>query len=179
MRCYTGTVRVPDSTLEPVDSRHQDSGGVWARRALVTLLAGIVGAGLFGLLGVQTDTMAAEEDGYELSLRYATTARAGFDVPWEVTVTSAGGFDQTLELAVTGDYFDIFETQGFAPEPSESTRDGDTLYLTFDAPLGDTFVLAYDAYIQPSSQIGKDGTISVVVDEERVASVDFQTRLLP
>jgi hypothetical protein len=179
VRCYTGTVRVPESTLEPVDSRRHDVAGIWARRVFISLLAGVVVAGLFGFLGVRTDTAATEEAGYELSLHHATTARAGFDVPWEVTVTSAGGFDQTLELAVTGDYFDIYETQGFAPEPSESTRDGDTLYLTFEAPPGDTFVLAYDAYIQPSSQIGKDGTISVVVDDERVASVDFRTRLLP
>jgi hypothetical protein len=80
---------------------------------------------------------------------------------------------------VTGDYFDIYETQGFTPEPSEATRDGDTLYLTFAAPPGDTFVLDYDAYIQPASQIGQDGTISVVEGSERLASVDFHTRLLP
>ena len=120
----------------------------------------------------------AQQD-YEVSLRHASLARAGFDVPWRVTVRRPGGFGQDLELAVTGDYFDIYETQGFAPEPSESTRDGDTLYLTFDAPEGDTFVLSYDAYIQPSSQIGRDGALSVVVDGARVATVEFRTRLLP
>lgn len=170
---------MPASTLEPVDARRQDEGGVWARRVFVVLLAALVGAGAVGLLGVQTGVSTAESGDYELSLRYATTARAGLDVPWEVTVTRDGGFDQTLELAVTGDYFDIYETQGFTPEPSESTRDGETLYLTFEAPPGDTFVLAYDAYIQPASQIGRGGTISVVEQDVELASVDFHTRLLP
>jgi hypothetical protein len=172
-------VQVPASTLDPVDARRQDEGGVWARRAFVAFLAVLVGAGVLGLLGDRTDITTAEAGDYELSLRYATTARAGLDVPWEVTVTRDGGFEQTLELAVTGDYFDIDETQGFTPEPSEATRDGETLYLTFETPPGDTFVLAYDAYIQPASQIGRGGTLSVVEQDVELASVDFHTRLLP
>ena len=178
-RCYTGGVRVPESTLDGVDSRRHKAGGTWARRGFVVLLSGFVAAGLLGVLGVQTDVERAEEDGYELSLRYATTARSGLDVPWEVTVTRVGGFDKTIELAVTGAYFDIYESQAFIPEPSESARDADTLYLTFDAPDGDTFVLVYDAYIQPDRQVGEAGTISVVEDGARLASVDFRTRLLP
>lgn len=170
---------MPDSTLEEVESRDQDAVGVWARRAILVVLAAIVGAGLLGLLGVQTELDQAEEDGYRLSLRYASTARAGFDVPWEVTVTREGGFDKTIELAVTGAYFTIYESQAFLPEPTESTRDADTLYLTFEAPPGDTFVVAYDAYIQPDRQVGEAGTISVVEDGQRLASVEFQTRLLP
>jgi hypothetical protein len=162
-----------------VDSRQPGSSATWARRGFVVVLSGFVGAGLLGVLGVRTDVGHAQEDGYELSLRYATTARAGLDVPWKVTVTRVGGFDNTIELAVTGAYFDIFESQAFIPEPSESTRDGDTLYLTFDAPDGDTFVVVYDAYIQPDRQVGEAGTISVVEDGKRLASVDFRTRLLP
>lgn len=51
--------------------------------------------------------------------------------------------------------------------------------MTFTAPPGDTFVLAYDAYIQPSAQIGRDGTLAVMVDGDRVAAAEFRTRLLP
>jgi hypothetical protein len=40
-------------------------------------------------------------------------------------------------------------------------------------------VVAYDAYIQPASQVGRDGTLSVVDDGHRVATVDFDTTLLP
>ena len=169
---------MPESTLDEVESHQQDT-GVWVRRGILALLTAVVAAGLLGFLGVRTEVRQAEENGYQLSLRYASTARGGFDVPWEVTVTKDGGFDKTIELAVTGAYFDIYESQAFLPEPSESTRDGDTLYLTFEAPPGDTFVVAYDAYIQPDRQVGEAGTISVVEDGQRLASIDFRTRLLP
>ena len=59
-------------------------------------------------------------------------------------------------------------------------RDATTLYLTFDAPDGDVFTVDYDAYIQPSSQVGRDATVSVVDSELRpLVSVAIDTRLLP
>ncbi len=170
---------VPSSTLEDIEARGEGNWAVWSRRGYLIALLVLVLAGLGGFLGVRTVTESTEEGGYALSLHYATTARAGNDVPWEVTVTHAGGFGKDLTLAVTGDYFDIYETQGFTPEPTEETRDADTLYLTFAAPPGDTLVVSYDAYIQPSSQVGRDGTLSVVENGAAVASVTFDTVLLP
>ena len=140
----------------------------------------VVLAGVGGLLGVRTSTATDRAGGFQLSVDYASIARAGLDVPWQVTVTHEGGFDKTITLAVTGDYFDIYETQGFTPEPSTTIRDAETLYLTFDAPEGDTFIVDYDAYIQPSSQRGEAATVSVVDAELRpLASVDIDTFLLP
>jgi hypothetical protein len=94
-------------------------------------------------------------------------------------VHAEDGFDKELTLAVTGDYFDLFETQGFHPEPTESTRDGSTLYLTFTAPESDTFVVAYDAYIQPSAQRGASATVAVVDGTTPLVQVRYRTRLLP
>jgi hypothetical protein len=137
-------------------------------------------AGASGLLGVRTATAESDGGGYHLALDYATVARAGLDVPWQATVTHPGGFGDSVTLAVTGDYFDIYETQGFIPDPASAARNADTLYLTFDAPGGDTFVVSYDAYIQPSSQQGRSGTIGVVDASGALAtSLDFRTRLLP
>ena len=170
---------LPASSLHGVDER-TPSPALWTRRGFVAALAAVVLAGLAGLLGVRSDTTSAQVGEWRLTLEHAELARAGFDVPWQVTVTHDGGFDGPLTLAVTGDYFDIFETQGFMPEPTEMTRDGDTLYLTFAAPpRGDTFVVAYDAYIQPAAQRGADGTLSVLDAGVAVASLDFETRLLP
>ncbi len=128
---------------------------------------------------MKTEQAVAEQDGYRLSLQYPAVARAGLDVRWQVTVEHSGGFDKELTLAVTGDYFDIYETQGFWPEPSATKRDGDTMYLTFDAPDGDTFVFDYDAYIQPSSQVGRDATVALLVDGQERVTVDSDTRLVP
>jgi hypothetical protein len=172
-------VDVPSSTLAGIETSAQGRLAIWSRRGFLVLLLVFVLAGLGGFLGLRTATETDEAGGYRLSLHHATTARAGLDVPWEVTVTHAGGFGKDITLAVTGDYFDIYETQGFMPDPSDATRDGHTLYLTFAAPPGDTFVLSYDAYIQPSSQVGRDGTLSIIEDGSPVASVDFDTRLLP
>jgi hypothetical protein len=142
-------------------------------------LAVVVAASLAGLLGVHTGTATAERDGYTMTLRYPTIARAGLDVEWQVTVTHPGGFGKELTLAVTGDYFDIFETQGFHPQPSDETRDAHTLYLTFTAPPGDTFVLYYDAYIQPASQQGKSARVALMSQGAPAVWIDYRTRLVP
>jgi hypothetical protein len=171
---------MPDSTLIGFETRRQERTAAWGRRAVLGVLALIVFAGLIGVLGVRTTTGHASGGGFSLSVDHASVARAGLDVPWQVTVTNADGFEKTVTLAVTGDYFDMYETQGFTPEPSASVRDGETLYLTFDAPKGDTFTVDYDAYIQPSSQRGESGTVSVVDSDLRpLASVDIDTFLLP
>jgi hypothetical protein len=173
------SLQVPVSTRTGID-RSEGRSAVWGRRVVMGALVVLVLAGLTGYLGVHTTSATAEGDGYRLTLRYASVARAGLDVPWQVTVTSASGFGDTVTLAVTGDYFDIYETQGFLPDPDKAVRNGDTLYLTFAAPAGDTFVVSYDAYIQPSSQIGRDGTVGVLTSDGRtVAALDFRTRLLP
>ena len=167
------------STLEGIESRAQGRLAVWGRRGFLLLLLAFVAAGLSGVLGVRTTTSTAEQDGWSVSVEHASISRAGLDSPFEVTVTHPGGFGKELTLALTGSYFDIFESQGFFPEPSDETRDGETLYLTFAAPAGDTFVLAFDAYVQPASQVGRSGTVAVVDDGERVAGVGFRTVLLP
>jgi hypothetical protein len=166
-------------TIERLETRGQGAVAIWSRRGFLALLLVVVLLALAGFLGVRTATVSADEAGWRISLEHASVARAGLDVPWQATVTHQGGFGKEITLAVTGDYFDIYEEQGFRPEPSEMTRDGDTLFLTFTAPHGDTFVLMYDAYIQPSSQLGRNGTLSVMDDGVRVATVDFNTTLLP
>ena len=94
-------------------------------------------------------------------------------------MTHPGGFGKQLTLAVTGDYFDIFETQGFHPNPTDETRDGHDLYLTFTAPPGDTFVVDFDAYIQPASQQGRSATVALVKGTTPLVWVSYRTRLLP
>ena len=173
-------MQLPGSTLDGVETAAQERSALWGRRAFLCVLLVVVLAGIAGLLGVRSGTATAASDGYELEVTYARVARAGLDVPWQVVVTHPGGFGKEVTLAVTADYFDIYETQGFTPEPSTSVRDGTTLYLTFDAPDGDVMTVGYDAYIQPSSQVGRDATVSVVdADLATLVSVDIATHLLP
>ncbi len=168
-----------DDGVPLAESRHTPA--IWVRRGALTVLALVVAVGLSTYLGVHTGTASADHGTWGLSLDYPQVARPGLDVRWQATVTHPGGFDQEVTLAISGDYFDIFETQGFHPEPSDETRDGRMLYLTFSAPPGDTFVVDFDTYVQPASQSGRSGTLAVV-DNQTLApltSVDFRTRVMP
>ena len=170
---------VPETTLVGIESVEPRK-AVWGRRSVLAGLTVFVAVGLSGYLGVHTSSATTEQDGYRVSVRYAATARSGLDVPFEITVHRDGGFADSITLAITGDYFDIFESQGFIPDPSSAVRNDRTLYLTFDPPGGDTFVVSYDAYIQPASQQGRSGSVGVVTaDGTTVASVPFRTRLFP
>lgn len=171
--------RVGGSTVRGLETRAQGRWALWGRIVFLLLMLLLVAVGLLGLVGVRTTTATAHDGPWTVSVAHAAVARAGLDTPWEVRVSREGGFGKELVLAITGDYFDIFETQGFFPEPSDSTRDADTLYLTFRAPPGHTFVLSYDAYVQPASQLGREATLSVLDEGRRMARVHFSTRLLP
>lgn len=160
-----------------VDAGHPRA--AWARRVALAAVTLFVAADLTGLFGVRTDQVSATGHGFVLSVEYPHTARAGLDVTWRVQVTHPGGFGRTLTLAITGDYFDIFETQGFHPDPDSATRTGDTLLLTFTAPPGEVFVVSYDAYIQPSSQLGRSAHVAVLRAGKPVVGVDLSTHLIP
>ncbi|TDE93868.1 hypothetical protein EXU48_10330 [Occultella glacieicola] len=167
------------STLEDVRPLGDGPRSVLARRIGTVALALVLLAALGGFLGNRVTTESAPAQGYTLTVTAATTARPGQDVPWQVRVTNPEGFGPEITIAVTAAYLEIYETQGFHPEPSETTRDGEWLYLTFDAPSGSTFVLDYDAYIQPNANLGRSGAVALVVDDARIAEVPIRTVLFP
>jgi hypothetical protein len=170
-----------DSTLRDVRRDHSTR-DTRPRRLVLVLLAVLVVAGAAGAFGVRRATAAAAAGAYRLELTYPRIARAGLDVPWHVRVVRAGGFDPKtpVTLAVTADYFDIFETQGFHPEPDQETRDGEMLYLSFTAPpSGDVFEVDFDTYVQPSSQIGRDAALWVMDRGRRAVGVTYSTWLVP
>ena len=77
---------------------------------------------------MRTTTADASDNGWSVQLEYALVARSGLDVPFTATVRHEGGFGDVVTLALTGDYLDIYETQGFHPEPSTtSSRRGHAL----------------------------------------------------
>jgi hypothetical protein len=179
---YSSTVNGSEqrSTLRDVRTAAAGPRSTRWRRILVGLLVLLVGTGATGLLGVHSTTRSGSGGGYEVTVEYAAVARAGLDVPWQVQVRRAGGFDGPVTLAVTADYFDIYEEQGLDPQPTAESSDGTYVYWTFDPPpVGDQLAVDFDAYIQPSSQLGSSGEVSVLVGNERVATTEFHTWLVP
>ncbi|HZZ98082.1 MAG TPA: hypothetical protein VFE19_13755 [Jatrophihabitantaceae bacterium] len=168
-----------DSTLD--DVRPVADGPVprWGRRLGLAALLIVVVLGAVGYLGVRSRTISANKDGYTLRITYPQMARAGLDVPWRAQVHHAGGLPKTLTIAVSTDYFRMFETQGFYPDAQSMTNDGTFVYFTFTTQPGDDFLVDYDAYIQPSSQIGKSATVELIVAKRVVVSATLHTWLMP
>ena len=171
-----------DSTLHGVRRTEKGWPARWARGLAIVALVATVALAATGLLGVRTTTASASGGGFVLSVTYASAARAGLDAPLRVQVDRSDGadFDDDITLDINARYLSIFESQGFVPDPDKSAGLADSVRMTFDAPpTGSTFVMHFDAYIQPASQLGTDGWVRLIVDDEPVASVDFHTRLLP
>jgi len=169
-------------TLTDVGGYAESRRAVLARRGVLLAMAAVVGAGATGWLGLHTQRRSASGGGYTLQLDYPRVARAGLDITWRVRVTR----DQPLEsalpvvLAVSGSFFDVFETQGFYPEPDAEMRDGRWRYLEFTPAAGaDTLVVDFDTYVQPSAQLGRDAEVRLLVDDVELASVAWSTTLLP
>lgn len=168
-----------DSTLADVHPPELRRRARTERRAVLALVAILVLLGATSLLGVRTNSASASDGTWSMTVRYPQIARSGLDVQWQVRVEHVGGFRDPIRLAVNGSYFDIFETQGFHPVPSSTTRDGELMYLEFDPPPGDVFLVDYDAYIQGSSQLGRRGEVHLMDGQEPRLTVTYRTWLAP
>jgi hypothetical protein len=168
-----------NSTLARVRAADEGPAPRWGRRVGATILLIVVVFGALGYLGVRSRTVATTASGYTVQVTYPQFARAGLDVPFRVHIHHPGGFPSELTLAISANYFRMFETQGFFPDASSSTGDGKFEYLTFTTPHGDDFVVDYDAYIQPAAQLGKPATVQVILDHRIVVQTHLHTWLWP
>src|SRR4051812_532345 len=157
------------STAEDVTSdTGRGTGGVWARRAFLTLLAVVVIGGLLGFFGVRSRTVTARtRDGTTMSVRYASIARAGLDAPFQITVRAADRFDGPVTLSVSREYLAMFDIGDIEPEPSSSTATHDAIRWQFDTPPGRIFVVTVDLTVQSGRHWGRSGAVAVLDREDR------------
>jgi len=150
------------------------------RRLGVTVLTIVLLLGALGVFGVHSRTIHVRDGAYSLTLVYPQSARAGLDAPWRLTAHHDGGWSDDVTIAVSASYFHLFETQGFYPNADSSTGDGSFVYFTFTKPpAGRDLVVDFDAYVQPSAQLGKRGVVQILVDNTAVVSTSFRTWLVP
>lgn len=150
------------------------------RRVALSVLAIVVATGATGWLGVHAETTTASSPGYHLTVTYPRVARAGLDVPWNLRLTSANGFTSNITIAISANYYDIFEFQGMHPEPSDETADAKFVYLTFSPPkTGNVFTTSLDTYVQPAAQVGRHVTTAAMIDGHTVAEVSYSTLVMP
>jgi hypothetical protein len=153
----------------------------WGRRLLLALLVAILVAGLIGVLGIRTRTAESSGNEYDLQVHYASIARPGVAVPFDIQVHRDGGFDAPVTLAVPSSYLSALDAQTPNLEPTSTTSDGDLVLFQFDPPQGDTFGVSWNAEVDPASNMGrKEATISVVGDNGSLAvGVSIRTWVLP
>jgi hypothetical protein len=139
-------------------------------------------AGATGLLGTRTTTVSRSAGGYDLSVTHPSVSRSGHAVKFEIQVRRAGGFvpSEPVRLRLLSSYFDLFDENGFTPQPDGETSDGRWTYDEFVPPRGEVFTVSVDTRVEPARNHGERGEVAVVdEDGAPVVTVPFRTRLLP
>jgi hypothetical protein len=172
-----GVAVVPTAPEEP-DLLHSRRARM-VRRLFMTVLACVLALGLAGLLGVQTATKTAAGGGYELTVTYGRVSRPGLATPWSLEIRHPGGFDGPVTVSTNSKYMDLFDENGFDPQPSKATATPDAVVWEFDPPDGDTIGVSLDGRIEPGAQWGGTGETSVLVDGKPVVTVKYKTWVLP
>lgn len=168
---------VPTAPEEPEVARSRRARTL--RRVFMTLLAAFIALGLTGRLGVHTATTTASRDGYELTVTYAKVSRPGLPTPWSLELRRAGGFDGPITISTSSAYFELFDENGFDPQPSRTTATADEVIWEFEPPPGDTLGVFFDARIEPGMQSGESGRTSVWENGRRVVTAGYRTWLMP
>jgi hypothetical protein len=150
------------------------------RRIGLGILAVVVTAGLFNVVGVRREVVTAEADGYRLEVEYTQVTRPGLASTWTVAVTHPGGFDGPFTVTTNADYFDRFDFNQFYPEPSTTASRGDVLLLTFEGIEGERFVLRFDGRATPTFVFDlAEASTGLEVDGREIARVDYTTVVMP
>lgn len=149
------------------------------RRIFLTLLAAFIALGAAGRLGVRSATVTAKGGGYELTVTYGQVTRPGLPTPWSFMVRRPGGFDAPVTVATTSKYLDLFDENGFDPQPSSSTATEKYLIWEFDPPPGDTLAVSLDARLEPGAQWGRSGETAVLEDGKPVVTARYHTWVMP
>jgi len=180
-RLEAASERAGSTTADVSVDHRRSTPGLWARRAFIALLALVVIAGLVGLFGVHSRSVAARGRGGEvLAVHYASIARAGLSTPFQITVHDPGGFDGPVVLAVSRDYLDLFDVNSVNPQPDSERGNPANVVWQFDTPHNSTFVVSVDLQVQSSRHFGQSGYVVLERESGRhIARAEFRTNLAP
>jgi hypothetical protein len=175
--------RRPDVDFVPTTPEERDLGRArrarTVRRVFLTLLAAFIALGATGRFGVRSATVTARGGGYELTVTYGQVTRPGLPTPWSFVVRHPGGFDGPVTVATDNEYLDMFDENGFDPQPSSSTATEKYLIWEFEPPPGDTLSVSLDARLEPSVHWGRSGETVVLEEGKPVVSARYHTRVMP
>jgi hypothetical protein len=105
------------------------------RRLFMTLLFAVLAVGATGGHGVHSRTTTVQGGGYQLTVTYGQITRPGLATPWSLEIRHPGGFDGPITVSTNTKYLDLFDENGFDPQPSKSTATPDMAkYKTWVMP---------------------------------------------
>jgi hypothetical protein len=110
---------------------------------------------------------------------YGQVSRGGLATPWSFEVHRPGGFDGPITVATKTSFLDMFDENGFDPEPSSMTATPDEVIWEFEPPEGDTLGVSLDARIEPGVHWAREGETSVLVDGRKVVTARYKTWVMP
>ncbi len=148
------------------------------RRLTITLLGLFVLAALTQQLGVRTDTVSGNSGDLSVTITYADRGRGALAASYKIDVERPGGFDGEIEVRTTQTYLEIFDDNGFEPDPDTTTTEGGYVVWTFDPPPGSELNIILDARIEPGVFGRERGTTTVSADGE-VVTLDYTTWVAP
>jgi hypothetical protein len=149
----------------------------------IAIVVVVVALALSGVLGVRTSSAESTGRGISLRVEHGSVVRPGLAAPLsiELRFDEVLDADRTVEVSIDDSYLDLFDENGWRPEPSAQrvTADG-RLVLEVTVPSGEpATVLSFDARIGPAVEAGRHrATIEAASGGERT-SVDVTTLVLP
>ena len=157
----------------------------WERRfhiASIALVAAIVLAAAIGLLGVRTGMVETSGDGYVLQVEHTEVSRAGLATPWSAEVSTADGsaLPGMVTVGLTTAYLAMLDLNGLSPTPSSTYSTGQWTWWEFEVPAGRSSLhIELDVRLEPAVQWARSGSAALEIAEDRKASVDFTTWVMP
>ena len=168
--------------LSSMQSKDAVRRGRMVRRAVITVVVLFVLAGLLNVFGHKDRTSTAITDHWHLSVTHASVSRGGLASNWSLELRRLDGEDlpEELEVRSRADYFAIYDENGLDPEPESSWVDGDDLVWTYRPPPDSaSLVIDFDARLQPNARWRHPGRTTIVVAEDPVVSVGYETWAVP
>ena len=122
---------------------------------------------------------AVAPDGTELTAEYPSLTRPALAAAFAVEVRSDRGFDGPIELAISRQWIEAWDTNGWLPEPDAGTGDDRWVTYEFEAPEGDTFRAFHDARMEPARQEDVRGVVQLRSSGRPIAEVRLTTKVRP
>ena len=167
----------------------ETSSSLRRRRALYAVTSALLSAlmllgitdtvGWTSAYGVSSAVIEVSSGGRTLRVRYPEVTRPALASPFDITVVDPGGFDEPVTLRINRRFFQLWDENGWYPDPSSERSEGEWIELEFDPPSGEELRVSLDARIEPAIQSGRAGEVTLMDGDDAVVTARFDVAVRP